>query len=221
MTLALLMSCNVEDRLEAEGEFPVVISLTEGVHVKSILPDGLMDQVRSLGVYVYNSRGHLEQAMTADDSKVTVKLNRYMDYTVYALANFPSLPVAPAEESEFLSAVYDVPYDNLKECGIPMCGKADLNAADVLSGSVTIDLTRLITRVSFSLDKSLLSTSDLTVTSVRLCQTASATAPFADTFIPDGEMIESEGDMISEEARRALAHLLWGRCANSIRPKTE
>ena len=84
-----------------EPGLPVVISLTEDAQVKSVLPEDLMDQVRSFGLYVYNANGHLEQVAASDGSKVTVNLNRSMNYTVYALANMPVLTDAPFEESDF------------------------------------------------------------------------------------------------------------------------
>ena len=39
----------------------------------------------------------------------------------------------------------------------------------------------------------------MTVTSVKLCQTASAAAPFKDSFSPEDGMVEAEGDHVSEE----------------------
>lgn len=178
---------------------PVVISLTEDPQVRSVLPDDLMDQVRSFGLYVYNSNGQLERTAASDGTKVTVNLNRSMSYTVYALANFPVLPEAPFEESEFKSMVHSVPYDLMKDTGVPMCGMISLDAETIVSGSAEIELVRLITRVSFSIDKSELTSSDLTVTSVKLCQTASAAAPFSDSFTPEDDMVEAEGDYVSED----------------------
>ena len=197
MAFVSAISCNYEDSLESDSCFPVVISFTEETQVKSILPDTMLDQVKSLKIYVYNSSGHLEQVADSDGYDVTVNFNRWMGYNVYALANFPDLPDAPAEESDFISSVYNVPYGSIKDCGIPMCGKVSLDKEDLLAGAATIELTRLITRVSFSIDKSQLKTSDLIITSVKLRQTASAAAPFAEFFVPDGDMIEEEGDRIS------------------------
>ena len=199
--LVSAVSCyNVEVSITTEEPgLPVEISLTEDPQVRSVLPDDLMDQVRSFGLYVYNSNGHLEQVAASDGSKVTVNLNRSMNYTVYALANMPVLTEAPFEESDFRSMVHSIPYGDMKDAGIPMCGVVSLDAETIVSGSAEIELMRLIARVSFSIDKSELTSSDLTVTSVKLCQTASAAAPFSDSFTPDIDMVEAEGDYVSEE----------------------
>ena len=142
--------CDYEGGLTEEQDgTPVVISLTEEAQVRSVLADDLMDQVRSFGLYIYNANGHLEQTVTSEDTKVTVSLNRWMTYTVYALANIPQLPDPPSEEQEFIDMVYDVPYANLETTGIPMCGSVTLDAGAIQSGSATVELTRLVSRVSF------------------------------------------------------------------------
>ena len=109
----------------------------------------------------------------------------------------PVLTEAPFEESDFRSMVHSIPYGDMKDAGIPMCGVVSLDAETIVSGSAEIELMRLIARVSFSIDKSELTSSDLTVTSVKLCQTASAAAPFSDSFTPDIDMVEAEGDYVS------------------------
>ena len=204
MTLMVVAACNNEDCLMTEAGYPVAISLTESIDVRSVLPDGLFDQIRSLGIYAYNSNGHLEDFVSSDGSKLTVDLNRGMSYTIYALANMPVLPDAPSDEKDFIETVHSVTYDNISETGVPMCGKVSLDASEILTGSAEIEMTRLITRVAFSCDKSELTSSELVVTSVKLCQTASAVAPFSETFVPVDEMIEKEGDSVSEEDLKYL-----------------
>lgn len=195
----LAAACNNKGCLETDTGCQVVISFTEGADVRSVLPEGLLGQIRSLALYVYNSQGHLEDYVSSDGSRRTVELNRGMGYTIYALANFPDTSEPPSNEEDFIESVYPVSYDSIRHTGVPMCGKVSMNAADILTGSAEIELTRLITRVAFSLDKSGLMSSDLVVTSVKLCQTASAIAPFSEIFTPVDEMIEQEGDCVSEE----------------------
>ena len=208
LALVLVLSCTEEVSLETDAGTQVVITLKESAHatglqeggqVKSMLPEELLDQIRTLSVYVYNSLGHLEQVTKVEGLQVTLTLNRAMEYNIYATANLPELSEVPLEEDDFVKEVYSVSYDSMQENGIPMCGKVTLDASAFVTGMATIDLTRLITRVAFSVDKSNLATSALTITSVKLCQTTSQVSPFGRSFKPDKDGIEKVGDMASEQ----------------------
>ena len=203
MLMATLMSCEQlgDGMLFPRKEKPLVISLSEGTEVKSILDDFdefLVGQITSFGVYIYNDQGQLAAYTTSEGSSATVNLIVDGTYDVYVLANLPTLPEAPAEKEEFVSDIYDVSYSDFYNTGIPMCGHKSVTADDVASGKVTIRLTRLITRVGFTLDTSELETSNITVRSVKLCQTASAVSPFAGVFVADETTIEESGDYASD-----------------------
>lgn len=197
LVIAAAVGCSMEDELNPKEGSPVVITLTESPEVRSSLGDELPSQVKAMRLYAYNAQGHLVDCVSSGQTSATVTLIDGTDYTVYALANFPDLPEAPVEESDFLSAVYPVKYMDMAQSGVPMCGKRILSADELGEGSAEIELTRLITRVSFSLDRSGLNSSDLTVRSVRLRQTASAAAPFAGPFAATDALVEAAGDFAS------------------------
>ena len=119
LALVLVLSCTEEVSLETDAGTQVVITLKEGGQVKSMLPEELLDQIRSLSVYVYNSMGHLEQVTKVEGLQVTLTLNRAMEYNIYATANLPELSEVPLEEADFVKEVYSVSYDSMQENGIP------------------------------------------------------------------------------------------------------
>ena len=102
LALVLVLSCTEEVSLETDAGTQVVITLKEGGQVKSVLPEELLDQIRSLSVYVYNSLGHLEQVTKVEGLQVTLTLNRAMEYNIYATANLPELSEVPLEEADFV-----------------------------------------------------------------------------------------------------------------------
>ena len=219
--LPLIMSagCSMDDLASPQEGHSVVITLTEAPEVKSVLSDALLSQVSSLGLYAYNSQGQLHNFMTTNGSSMTMKFFDSETFTVYALANFPKLPDNPAiEESDFVRKAYAISHAQMKSSGIPMYGKITLTAEDIASGTATIELTRLITRVSFSIDKSELSTSNIDVTSVKLCQTACAVSPFGGSFAAREGLVDTTGDSVSSEDLATLnaGGTVWLYCLENV-----
>ena len=102
LVIAAAVGCSMEDELNPKEGSPVVITLTESPEVRSSLGDELPSQVKSMRLYAYNAQGHLVDCVSSGQTSATVTLIDGTDYTVYALANFPDLPEAPVEESDFL-----------------------------------------------------------------------------------------------------------------------
>ena len=204
LVLAAAAGCSFENELCPEQKKAVAISVTESALVKSSFPEGLLKQVKSMNLYAYNAKGDLEDYISSEEASATLHLIEGVEYKVYALVNVSDVPKAPAREVDFVASVYDVDCAEFEKTGIPMYGMTVLDPDDLLKGSADIELTRLISRVSFSVDRSALTSSEVTVKSVRLCQTATAVSPFAGPFAAGTGSVDIVGDHASEADIAAL-----------------
>lgn len=181
-------------------DVPVTVSfsVSDVYMTRSTLADEMVNQVKSMQVVVYNANGHLEgDTGKVEGTSSELALMVREGNRVYALANMPSYEAAPFEEDDFVSRIYGVSVAEMAVTGVPMCGMLITEADELRSGSVNVEVERLVTRVGFTLDRSLLSSSSLTVTSVRLRQTASAVAPFSGPFVAEKETAV-DGDCSSD-----------------------
>lgn len=153
----------------------------------SIAPDeaGIQD----INIYAYRD-GMLEaHAYALSPTVVTMELTKGYNYNLYALANTGemTLPVKESEVPQAAVRISDI--EDLAEV-LPMAWKKTGVSVDSAPRTVSITLERLVSRIGFSLDASLVS--GLQITSVRLCQSASAVRPFATS----GSMVMSEDETI-------------------------
>ena len=140
----------------------------------SISPDE--DLIQDINIYAYRDGKLVEHAFKSSPTSVIMELNKGYTYNFYAIANMGKVEM-PVNESEIGGNVnlWIATIDDLEEC-IPMAWKA---VGLVISGSlknVNVKMERLASRIGFTLDASLVN--GLTITSVRLCQSASVVRPF-------------------------------------------
>lgn len=153
----------------------------------------LINQLKSYRIYLYNSLGQLAwsgNTYKARNIPIT-------DYTVVVLANLKEYPDECAVLDDFLSSdMYRVNTTNPGVDGVPMTAVQEVKADEILSGQVSIQLTRQICRVNFRLDKSSLSsTSTFTVKEVFLENIPTYITPFSGRFVPStSDEITISGD---------------------------
>ena len=168
-----------------DGSADVSFSLvTDSLQTRSSLGSSLVDQVNGMHIYAFDTEGVLAAEAGSDGRSVTLSLNREMTYDVYILANMPEY-VSVTSEDTFKAMVHEVSFSDMKSTGVPMCGMKTVSPDDIASGSVSIEVVRLAARVGFMLDCSSLVSSQITVKSVKLRQSATAVAPFCGPYVAD------------------------------------
>ena len=199
--IATLSGCQrIDQRPATEQEArSVIITLREGGTVKSSMPDDFEEQIRDFTLYIFDPFGNLADCVGSTGTSVEVKLLEGQDYNVYALANISSCPKDITDEETFIKTICNISLKDMKDTGVPMCGSSVLTAEDIVSGSGSVELTRLICRIGFTLDTSGLKSSEITVKSVQLRQTAIGAAPFCGPFMADDESVEDIGDVSDSE----------------------
>ena len=180
-----------------DGSADVSFSLvTDSLQTRSSLGSSLVDQVNGMHIYAFDTEGVLAAEAGSDGRSVTLSLNREMTYDVYILANMPEY-VSVTSEDTFKAMVHEVSFSDMKSTGVPMCGMKTVSPDDIASGSVSIEVVRLAARVGFMLDCSSLVSSQITVKSVKLRQSATAVAPFCGPYVADESSV-GDGDFCSE-----------------------
>ena len=140
----------------------------------SISPDE--DLIKDINIYAYRNGKLVEHVFESNPTAVTFELYKGYVYNFYAISNMGKVEM-PVNESQVGSYInlWIATIDDLDEC-IPMAWKSIGLAISGSSKSVNIKLDRLAARIGFTLDASLVN--GLTITSVRLCQSASVVRPF-------------------------------------------
>lgn len=135
------------------------------------------DAVKEINLYAYHE-GRLE-ASTYSNSPQNLSLEMVMGrtYNIYALANTGKI-AAPASESEIKALRYEIGSVSEIQGGLPMSWSQSGYTVNPTSSKVSITLTRLFSKINFSVD--LTSISDFVITSARLCQAALSVSPFSD-----------------------------------------
>lgn len=167
----------------------------------SISPDENM--VKDINIYAYRNGVLENQIYHMTNEALHMELARGYEYNFYALANVGE-KTAPVKESEIRSdlmiAIKDT--DDISGC-LPMAWETEGISITSPSKTISISLDRLVARIGFKIDSSLLN--GLTVTSIRLCQSAAVVWPFNS----EGSRITSSseaitGDYASEEDLAAV-----------------
>ncbi len=142
------------------------------------------------------SGGHLE-AVSRDKS---LRLRAGCGYNLYALANVPSFE-APAAESDLSGYEYCISDMSDLADGLPMSWRQSA-AVFTASGIKQIELERLVTRISFSMDFGTLNGAQ--VSSVVLRQASSRVKAFGTASKAESSEDVIDGDYASEEDLAAL-----------------
>lgn len=134
---------------------------------------------------------------------ISIELTKGAKYSLYAVANMGELDSPPVDEDNLaqdLKCSFNI--SDLSS-DLPMSWyQRDITISD--DRSITIYLERLVSKVWFSLDSSLLG--GLTVTSVRLCQSATTVHPFSTGSKAGSSEQVADGDYASESDLMAINH---------------
>ena len=132
--------------------------------------------VRDINIYAY-SNGKLEKAAYFESTQSFVlSLAKDLTYNLYALSNMGRL-TPPDLEEEMLRTKFSMGPMSYISGGFPMSWSRQGFTINESDPRVNVTLVRLVSKICFSLDRSALD--DFSVTSVRLCQSASCVYPFA------------------------------------------
>lgn len=193
--------CAVDEmRQSSEGELYVRFNVSvPGNDVKSSLTvvENLVNDVNLFAYY----DGILDNALYSDDlsQELGMVLGADKTYNVYALANVGEI-TAPVSEDDLpelrctLASVGD-----FETKGLPLAAQVELSMAQV-AGSVDIPLVRLTAKVNFIFETEE-GLNGVTVTSVRIMQSAMDVAPFAPA---SAARAVADGDYASQEDLEAI-----------------
>ena len=184
-TTFALCSCTIEEHIgdieesiteEECSMVPVEFIITsDSLKTKSsISPDE--DAILDINIYAYRDGKLVDHVFKASPTRVSLDLNQDCTYNFYAISNMGKIDL-PTDESEISSKVnlWIATIDDLDEC-IPMAWKTMGVSVTSSPKAVNVRLERLAARIGFSLDASLVN--GISMTSVRLCQSASVVRPF-------------------------------------------
>ncbi len=193
--------CAVDEmRQSSEGELYVRFNVSApGNGVKSSLAV-VENLVNDVNLFAYCD-GILDNALYSDDLSQELGMALGVDrtYNIYALANVGEI-TAPVREDDLpelrctLASVGD-----FETNGLPLATRVELSMAQV-AGSVDIPLVRLAAKVNFVLETEE-GLDGVTVTSVRMMQSAMDVAPFASA---SAATAVADGDYASEDDLKAI-----------------
>lgn len=163
-----------EERGDCE-EATVRFSLRGQNITKSVIAPN-EDAIFDLNLYAFCDGRLISQEYFESDERLEMKLLYGQRYNLYALANMGRV-AAPIDERDF---VKNCEYRIEEHCDLgqflPMSWSCEAFVVDSWADRVTIDMERLVTKISFSIEKTALK--GLEVNSVRLCQSAAVVRPF-------------------------------------------
>lgn len=132
------------------------------------------DVIVDMNVYVYSEGVLYADAFTGGET-VVLDLPGGKAYNIYALANVGEV-TAPYNERDLSDIECDFPYAD--EGYLPMCCREGRSVDGLSVSAVTIPMTRLVSKVTLSLDE-LLENCSLDLESVSVMQAAVSVRPFA------------------------------------------
>ena len=141
--------------------------ITSGMQAKSALPDE--EKISDINLLIFNSHGQLERHIYSTDGRTVFQssLLKSEEYTFTAMVNF-GMKVS-VSRIEDLSGIYcHLAYPDEYREGMPMYVKPVTRVIGA-DGQITLNLTRLMSKISLRMDRSALS-EDVTmrVTGVRI-----------------------------------------------------
>lgn len=199
-----LLSCSLEEPFDHAEETPGPQVKTAIVKI-SVQPPNTRSSVsvdeqliNDINFLAYLDGNLAASLYTEDLSDVVLQLNRNYSYNLYAISNIGEItPPATEEEmkvafSHFINGIDDFTY------GLPLSWSRTGFNVSSNTMSLSIVMERLVAKVSFGIDKSVLT--GLTVNSVRLCQSPVVVYPFMDggsrvddyTLVADGDYATAE-----------------------------
>ena len=203
VVLNLLLSCSKQqlERQRPVGEHTVKVgfeAFSVDPDVKSVV-SASDNYIKSVIVCIYDRRGMLVGEVTFSGGSVGyVSLITGKSYNVYAVANVPDFS-APERESDILSMRHGMKsISDLDKYGFPMVSNVRISITD--SGlKVRLNMTRLVSRISFSKESS--SLPGFKVTSVRLMN-----APLDVSYFKrsSAATVTADGDCATEEDLKVL-----------------
>ena len=122
---------------------------------------------------------------------LTLKLLYGHQYSLYALANVGKVSACPDEEQFLRECVCVIPEIKCIEKYLPMAWSVDRFVVDSWADRVSVDFSRLVSKVFFSVDKDALD--GLEIKAVRVCQTPTSVWPFR---FAEGSRVTDERDVV-------------------------
>ena len=224
-----LLSCSLEEPFDRAEETPSVQTKTAIVKI-SVQPPKTRSSVsvdeqliNDINFLAYLNGNLAASLYTEDLSDVVLELNRNHSYNLYAVSNIGEItPPATEEEmkeafSHFINGINDFSY------GLPLSWSRTGFNVSSNTMSLSIVMVRLAAKVSFSIDKSVLS--GLTVNSVRLCQSPLVVYPFMEggsrvndyTLVTDGDYATAEDLAVLNSGKKIFFYTLEN-CQGTLLP---
>ena len=177
--------------------------------------------VRDINIYAYLD-GKLEKAAYFESTgSFTVSLIKGHKYNLYALSNMGKL-TPPDLEEKMLGTKFSMGPMSYINDGFPMSWSLNGFMVSENSPTVNVQLIRLVSKISFSLDKS--AVGNFCVTSVRLCQSASSVYPFAyesraesPSEVTNGDHASAQ-DLISINSGKRVSFYAYENCQGVLLP---
>ena len=181
-----------EQENDQQGKTKVTFRVTNAFSTRSsVNVDD--DIIRNINIYAYRDGKLEEKTYMTSPSVVIMELTKGVNYNIYAVANTGPLspPVNETQLASFSCSIISIA--SLKN-GIPMSWAQERVQINDNSRDISIALERLVSRIGFQVDASLLN--GLKINSVQLKQSARIVRPFLNggsyartsTEVIDGDM---------------------------------
>ncbi len=216
--LTVVTGCSLNEACEGSGEGVYVRFDFAAAATKSSLDVDDME-IGDINLFAYYNGSLDNEVYISDLSEgVGITLRSGSSYNVYALVNTGDCE-APVSEEDLPSLRCTLSsIGSYSETGLPMVGVTQLTPSSV-DGSVEIELTRLVSKVGFKVDADEIG--GLSVTSVRVMQSALDVLPFADasaaTTVSDGDYA-SESDIAMINAGGTASFYVLENCQGVLLP---
>jgi hypothetical protein len=193
----------------------------DGMTRSSIFPDEMV--VGSYNIYVYNRGVLVDGAYSDEYGAVSFDLNIGQSYNVYALANVGYVE-SFLYERDFLDE-YAFRVSDIAEMDefLPLAGCLHDVVVSRSDERFLLRMERLVSKIRFSVDKSALE--DLSVSSVRLCQSSLSVRPFesggsaalSEEDVADGDYC-THGDLLTLNSGGEVCFYALENCQGILLP---
>lgn len=162
-------TCTREDSVTVSFRISNAFTTRSSIH-----PDE--EGVQNINLYAYRDGSLQEHLYSESPTVVLMSLPKSYTYSVYALANTGKV-TPPVSEDDIATLTYSIGSLSDLEEVLPMSWSQTGISVGASAKTVSVTLERLTSKLWFNIDSSLLE--GVTVTSARLCQSASVVRPFA------------------------------------------
>ncbi len=158
------------------------------------------NDIGTLQLFVTDADGDIvDDVLSSGASPVSFKGRVGETYRLYAVANNPSRITGLRSEADILGWEYTTRLSEHFPCGLPMAGMTEYTV-EGKDGKARVELTRLVAKLSLTLDKSLMSIhGSFTADSVRLRNCPSRIRPFVSEEKVLDAACAADGDVAGEE----------------------